>query len=130
MGDMPKKVFLVGHCSPDSSYLSIAVKAIAPDCVIARVNDEASLAAALNDSPDLLMVNRMLDGDFAAISGIDLIARCRQRHPRLKAMLISNYADAQAQAVAAGAVPGFGKSELPTSKAREVLATALGHPTL
>lgn len=127
---MIKKVYLVGHCSPDSSYLSLAIRAVAPDCAIARVNDEKGLATALQDSPDLLLINRQLDGDFAAFSGIDLIARCRQTHPQAKSMLISNYADAQAQAIGAGAMPGFGKSELSTRKAREALASALGRPTL
>lgn len=125
-----KKVYLVGHCSPDSSYLSLAVRSITPECEISRVNDESTLSTALKDGADLLLINRQLDGDFAAFSGIDLIARCRQNHPNVKFMLISNYADAQAQALAAGAVPGFGKSELSTRKAREAIASALGHPTL
>ena len=40
-------------------------------------------------------------------------------------MLVSNYADAQKQAVAAGARPGFGKAELNSSKAVDAIAAAL-----
>lgn len=127
MPAMTKKVHLVGHCLPDSSYLTMAVRAVAPDSAIARVNDEASLSAALQDGPDLLLINRQLDGEFAAFSGIDLISRCKQTHPHVKTMLISNYADAQAQALTAGALPGFGKAELSSRKAREALTSALSH---
>ena len=36
-------------------------------------------------------------------------------------MLVSNYPEAQSEAVAAGAVPGFGKATLRSSQAREHL---------
>ena len=108
----------------------MTVRAVAPDSVISSVNDESALAIALEQKPDLLMVNRQLDGDFTTFSGTELITRSRRTHPEVPLMLISNYADAQAQAVAAGAVPGFGKSDLSTSRARQALASILVHPTL
>ena len=40
-------------------------------------------------------------------------------------MLVSNYHDAQQAAVAVGAVPGFGKRELGTPKAAQLLREAL-----
>jgi hypothetical protein len=45
-------------------------------------------------------------------------------------MLISNYPDAQARAVAAGALQGFGKSEMMARGTRDILASALGGSTL
>jgi hypothetical protein len=41
-------------------------------------------------------------------------------------MLVSNYADAQADAVKAGALPGFGKRELGSPKVVQLLKEALG----
>jgi hypothetical protein len=40
-------------------------------------------------------------------------------------MLVSNYAEAQAAALAAGAAPGFGKREIGTPKVKELLRSAL-----
>jgi hypothetical protein len=40
-------------------------------------------------------------------------------------MLVSNHADAQAEAEAAGAKPGFGKAELGSSKSLEALRAIL-----
>jgi hypothetical protein len=44
-------------------------------------------------------------------------------------MLVSNYADAQQAAVAAGALPGFGKREIGTPKVKELLRSALAETT-
>ena len=41
-------------------------------------------------------------------------------------MLVSNYAEAQSQAISLGATPGFGKSDLGNPKARDALAPILG----
>jgi hypothetical protein len=41
-------------------------------------------------------------------------------------MLISNYEDAQARAVEAGAAPGFGKAAVHTPRALEAIRAALG----
>jgi DNA-binding NarL/FixJ family response regulator len=118
-------VVLVGHCRPDSSYLRLAVLAADPAAQVIRANDEAELAAALEHAPALLLVNRRLDGDFADSSGIGLIRRLRRSHPHVKAMLVSNYADAQEAAVAAGALEGFGKRHLSAPRTIELLRSAL-----
>ncbi len=41
-------------------------------------------------------------------------------------MLVSNYADAQKEAVEAGALPGFGKADLGDGQTHERLRNALG----
>jgi len=43
----------------------------------------------------------------------------------VKAMLVSNYPEAQAAAVAEGALPGFGKREIGTPRVGELLREAL-----
>ncbi|HUB25496.1 MAG TPA: hypothetical protein VL992_08690 [Tepidisphaeraceae bacterium] len=109
---MPKKVLLVGHCGPDSSYLRAAIRAAAPDAVVQSTCDAAEFERHLAAGIDLLLVNRVLDGDFFQASGVELIRSLHGLHPGLKTMLVSNLPDAQAQARAAGAIPGFGKSDL------------------
>lgn len=127
---MKKRVVLVGHCSPDSSYLSIAIRHVCPDAQIIRANDDAELQVQLEGGADLLLVNRVLDGSFANPSGIDLIARSHISHPRIASMLISNYPDAQDQARRHGALRGFGKTEIHAATTRQVLASAIGGPKL
>ena len=57
---------------------------------------------------------------------MDLIKRLRAAHPSVKLMLVSNYPDAQADAVANGALPGFGKRELGSPRVAELIREALG----
>ena len=125
---MPKRVYLVGHCSPDSAYLMQAVLSVDASAEIKRINDDAALATALAESPlpDLLLVNRQLDGLFSTYEGMELIVAVHDSHPKVKLMLISNYPDAQAAAERAGAVPGFGKAELRTPKPAQRLTAAIG----
>jgi DNA-binding NarL/FixJ family response regulator len=122
---MSKKVLLVGHCGPDSSYLRLAVRSADPAAQILAADAPGELDAALAQGIDLVLLNRELGYDFEPMVGVDLIARLKQSHPGLKTMLISNYADAQAAAVAAGAVPGFGKREIGSPRAMQLLRSAL-----
>lgn len=104
-------VVLVGHCGADRFSLSRAVASILPGVTVKAVNDRQGLSP--HHRPDtLLLVNRVLDGRFDAGSGVGLIQQLAEKQPAPRMMLISNYPDAQAQAVKAGALPGFGKSEL------------------
>jgi DNA-binding response OmpR family regulator len=61
---------------------------------------------------DLVLVNRVLDADGS--SGLELIRQllASKDMPAPPVMLVSNYEDAQRDAVAAGAAPGFGKAQL------------------
>ena len=104
-------VVLVGHCGFDQSSLSRAVAALLPGVAVKSANNTAGLTPYTR--PDaLLLVNRVLDGRFDAGTGVDLIQQLAGQNPAPKMMLISNYPDAQARAVQAGALPGFGKSEV------------------
>lgn len=122
---MPRKVVLVGHCGPDSSYLRMAVSSAARDIRVSAADTSAELQRVLKDQPDLLLLNRVLEWGFDESEGVDLIRRLRAEHPNLKMMLVSNYADAQQAAVEAGALPGFGKRELGTAKVTQMLRSAL-----
>lgn len=122
---MSQKVVLVGHCGPDSSYLRISVANAIPGAKVSAVDDAVELEQTIKSGADLLLVNRLLDFGFEETEGVALIRNLRGRHPELKAMLVSNYPDAQNAAIAAGAVGAFGKRELGQPRVSELLREAL-----
>jgi len=122
---MAKKVALVGHCGPDSSYLRITVSRVAKDVHVVMADDTRELTQVLSDGVDLLLLNRQLDYGFDDHEGVAVIRKLRPHYPNVKMMLVSNYPEAQAAAVAEGALPGFGKRELHTPKVAELIREAL-----
>ena len=122
---MSKKVALVGHCGPDASYLRSAVSGSVRGTTIMMIDEAARLEKALSDGVDLVLMNRQLDWGFETEEGVELIRQLRTKHPNVKAMLVSNYPEAQQEAVAAGALPGFGKREIGTSRVTDLLKSAL-----
>jgi CheY-like chemotaxis protein len=77
------------------------------------VDSAAEAIASLQQAHyDLVLVNRVFDAN--GDSGLKFI-KLLKATPATKdipVMLISNYADAQADAEAAGALPGFGKKQI------------------
>ena len=122
---MPKRVALIGHCGADSAYLRIAVNSVAKDAQIVAVHDESSLKKQINEGLDLVLLNRQLDYGFTSEEGVEMIRLLRAKHPNVKLMLITNYDDVQKEAIRAGAMPGFGKRELGSARAKELLRAAL-----
>ena len=121
-----KKVVLVGHCGPDSSYLRMAVMSADKNVQVLMADDMDELEALLaKGHADLLLLNRELSWGFHDMGGVDLIRKLRGLHPELRMMLVSNYPDAQAAAVAAGGVPGFGKREIGTPRVGQLIRDAL-----
>lgn len=96
-----------------------------PGAEVSMVDDAAS-AQAHAQKADLLLVNRKLDGDFGTESGLDLI-RVLLALPRRRAaiMLVSDLADAQAQAQTLGAAPGFGKAKAGQPEAAQRMRAAV-----
>jgi hypothetical protein len=122
---MLKTVILVGHCGPDTSYLRMTVSSADRGIKVLAADDLEELYALLKDGVDLLLLNRELGWGFDDSMGVDLIRSLRPKHPELKMMLVSNYPDAQAAAEAAGAVPGFGKRELGSTRVAQLLRDTL-----
>lgn len=122
---MARTIVLVGHCGPDSSYLRMTVSAAEKGVRVISADDDESLQAAIAGGADLLLLNRVLDYGFPEEMGADLVRRIKAAHPDLKMMLVSNYEEAQAQAVAAGALPGFGKRELGTARVTQLIRDVL-----
>ena len=107
-----QSVVLVGHCGFDSGTLTRFAGQLVPRAQVVRVNDQSALDNACTPGA-LLLINRVLDGRFdVGGSGVALIQRLAEHEPRPTMMLVSNYDDAQQQAVKAGALRGFGKSEI------------------
>src|SRR5688572_29894309 len=122
---MSKKVVLVGHCGPDSSYLRIAVSRAGKDVQVLAADDGEELQRVLDGGADLLLFNRELDFGFDERQGVAVIRKLRPHYPNVKMMLVSNYPEAQAAAVAEGALPGFGKRELHSPRVAELIREAL-----
>ena len=121
---MVKRVLAVGNCSYDHGKLAAAIREHF-DADVQPVSNAAEALRLLNaESFNLVLVNRVLEIDRS--SGIDLVRRIKA-DPQLgdpAVMLVSNFSDAQAQAVEAGAAPGFGKRSL---SAPETIARLRAH---
>ena len=122
---MPKRVALIGHCGPDSSYLRMAISRAAPGVQVVFVDEARVLEREIEEGLDLLLFNRVLDWGFDSTEGVEVIRKLRADHPDLKIMLVSNYPEAQAAAVAAGALPGFGKRDIGSPRVTQLLRDAL-----
>ena len=115
----------VGQCGADHSSIQMRIAAHF-DAVVDRARSvEDALRAMRQRRYDLVLVNRVIFADGG--DGLELIRQVRQ-DPALAdvpMMLVSNYPEAQAEAVAAGARPGFGKAGLHQKATTERLAEFL-----
>ena len=122
---MAKRVLSVGQCGADGPHLAAYLgRTFGAKVQGADTADEAM--AMLHNGPfDLVLVNRIFDAD--GDSGIDFLkaVKADASTGKVPVMLVSNYADAQERAVAAGAERGFGKAELTTPAVAERLSPFL-----
>jgi hypothetical protein len=105
----PKKIVLVGHCVPDSFMLKGVIERAITGAAVVRANTDAELERE-SAGAALLVVNRVLDGEFADTAGLSVVKAAVARGGR--AMLISNFPESRAEAEAAGGLPSFGKRDL------------------
>jgi CheY-like chemotaxis protein len=122
---MPKHVLSVGQCVPDQSAITRFLKSKF-DVVVTEADTGSETLALLKKQPfDLVLINRKLDVDYS--DGSDIL-RTIKADPALAAtpvMLVTNYAEHQDNAVAMGAVRGFGKAEVGRSDVVERLESFL-----
>ena len=123
---MSKRVVLVGHCGPDSSFLRMAVANADRSLQVLSADDQDELNEVLKAGADLLLLNRELPYGFDQTMGVEVIRLLCKQFPNTKMMLVSNYPDAQAAAQQAGAMPGFGKREIGSPRVGQVIRDALG----
>ncbi len=114
---------LVGHCWADRAQLKSAVKRMVPGARIVRANTTSALDKHLG-SGAVLLVNRVLGGRFETESGVVLIRRLAETDDPPLSILVSSYPDDQAEAMAAGARLGFGKSRLHDAATAAILREA------
>jgi two-component system chemotaxis response regulator CheY len=107
-----RRVLSVGQCGFDHGNICRALRRTFGTDVVAVATAGEALSLLRQGGFDLVLVNRVFDAD--GDSGLDLIRQIKgdeQLRP-VPVMLVSNFPDAQQQAVAAGAEPGFGKAAL------------------
>jgi two-component system chemotaxis response regulator CheY len=121
-----KSVLAIGNCSYDHGNLTAAICGHFDAQVTAASGPKDALEMLTDCSYDLVLVNRILEADGS--SGIELIRRLKaDAHlAGLPVMLVSNFPDAQQQAVAEGAEPGFGKKTLDSPETIAKLKAHLG----
>ena len=116
-----KRVLDVGQCSPDHGSIRRLVEGRF-GAQVSQADDLPGALAQLRKSQfDLVLVNRKLDLDYS--DGLQIIKQMKA-DPDLASipvMLVSNYADAQAEAVAIGATLGFGKASIGNPQTDELL---------
>jgi len=123
---MKKRVLDVGNCGPDHGSIRAAIARSFDAEVRQTHGPDDTLAALRSEKFDLVLVNRKLDQDYS--DGLEIIKQIKA-DPQLNSvpvMLITNYAEHQATAVAEGAEYGFGKLELAAPATLEKLARFLG----
>ena len=120
-----KRVLSLGQCSADHSSISWLLRErFGAEMVAAQTPREAWDELQRRDY-DLVLVNRLLNGGG---SGLDFITRLKSDGAvaQVPVMLVSDREDAQQQAVANGALPGFGKAALRSPTTVQCLAAVLG----
>lgn len=123
---MAKRVLDVGNCGPDHASIRQLFQQRF-GCEVDRADQAADALEKLRSRTfDLVVVNRKLDIDYT--DGVEVIRQIKA-DPALAAvpvMLITNYAEHQAEAVAAGALRGFGKLEFGEPETIQRIQAALG----
>jgi CheY-like chemotaxis protein len=112
MADKRPRILDVGQCDIDHFSIRKLLERNFSAKVDREHNCEDAMEAIRENTYDLVLVNRVFDEDGDL--GVNFVREVKQssdtRH--VKVMLVSNYADAQKEAVSAGALPGFGKAKL------------------
>ncbi len=119
------RVLDVGNCGYDHGKLSQMLKREFDAEVVSCDTAHETLERLAREKFDLILVNRKLDHDYS--DGLEIIKLLKQ-HPEFAAlpvMMITNYPDHQEQAVAVGALYGFGKLELAKPETLERLSAVL-----
>ncbi len=115
------RVLSVGQCGMDHSSIShFLQKQFGATTIRVHTHEEAFIELHANHV-DLVLVNRVTDYDGSL--GLEFIRALRNdaTFNDIPVMLVSNYPDAQADAVTLGAIPGFGKSQLRERSTEEKL---------
>jgi two-component system chemotaxis response regulator CheY len=118
-------VLSLGQCAADHAALSWLLRTQLDAEVTAAAMFEDALTRLRQGGIALVLVNRVLDYDGS--SSLEFITQIKADESRrdVPVMLVSNYANAQKEAVALGALPGFGKAALREPRTLDCLRIVL-----
>ena len=116
------RVLSIGQCGHDHALLATLLGRHYDVEIDRAATPSQALTAAIGGDYALVLVNRLLDQDQS--SGHELI-RALRAATATPVMLVSDHPEAQAAAVADGALPGFGKAALSESVTTERLAAVM-----
>jgi len=107
-----KRVLSVGQCFADHSGISDVLRTAFGAKVVSADTQDGALDLLRQGAFALVLVNRLLDTDGSSGQVVIRAIKADEQLRDLPVMLVSNYDDAQAEAVRVGAAPGFGKAAL------------------
>ena len=126
-----KIIMSVGQCVPDHYSIARLMNELGFDIEKVDYPEQAlELLIKNKNQYALVLVNRKIDIDYS--DGLELIKKIKS-HPEIKdipVMLVSNFPEAQEEAVKNGALYGFGKAELNKTETKEKILNALNIKTL
>jgi CheY-like chemotaxis protein len=125
---MSKRVLDVGQCGFDHGGIRRLIEGQFRAEVAQAHHVADALARLKNERFDLVLVNRKLDADHSDGMAVLRAIKDDETLASTPVMLVSNFPEAQQAAVAAGAEPGFGKSELAGPATVEKLRPFLEEP--
>ena len=105
------KVLSVGQCGADEPQVRRLIEGVVTGARVVQAHSAAEALTIVKQQVfSLVLVNRVFDA--TGESGLDFISHVKAIRPEQSVALVSNYADAQQDAISRGALPGFGKSSL------------------
>lgn len=112
---MTKRVLNVGQCVPDHGSITRFLQSVF-DVHVEKIDSQADALDRLRKGPcDLVLINRKLDADYSEGTEILKLIKSDPALAHVPVMIVTNYPEHQDNAVALGAVYGFGKNELGAS---------------
>lgn len=121
-----KTVLSVGQCGFDHGSISRFLRAHFDVDVTPAATAADGLTYLQQRTCDLVLVNRIFDAD--GDEGLAFIKTLKDdpKFAQLPVMLVTNYRDYAERAIAIGALPGFGKSEVGSPELVKRLDSLLG----
>jgi two-component system chemotaxis response regulator CheY len=121
-----KRVLSIGQCMADHGSITRLLRTAFAADVVPTGSAHEALERLRSEAFDLVLVNRVFDA--TGESGNELIRQVKAdgKLAAVSIMLVSNFPEAQDEAVAAGAIPGFGKSALHERETIDKLRPYLG----
>jgi CheY-like chemotaxis protein len=121
-----KRVIDCGNCGPDHSSISRLLRSLFDVEIVQTHTGDETIAELERQRAHLVLVNRKLDIDYSDGLQVIELLKASERFSNIPVMLVTNHEEYQQQAIAAGALYGFGKLELNSPKTKERLTAVLG----